>query len=249
MKTTSLEHKPRIDSGTSNAIEHVLAGPEHKIARHPAKPAEDRATGIAKRRWNRTAMFYDPMLALMERVRLRKYRRLVWSRVENGRVLEIGVGTGKNFPFYPADAEITAVDFSEKMLKRARDRAEKQKVTVGLQQMDVQAMDFADDTFDTVVATLVFCSVPDPVRGIREVERVCKPGGKVVLLENNFSSIPILGRLVKLVNPLLLRVIGADFNRHPLDNVAKSDLEVERVTSLGRGLWKLIEVRKKTPIA
>ncbi len=208
---------------------------------------EDKATEIAKRRWNRTAVFYDAMMALMERVRLRKYRRLLWSKVESSRVLEIGVGTGKNFPYYPADAEITAVDFSEKMLERAKDRAKRQKVKVRLQQMDVQSLDFADNTFDTVAATLVFCSVPDPVRGIREVERVCKPGGKVVLLENNFSSIPILGWFVKLANPLAVRMIGADFNRHPVDNVAKSGLAVERVTNLGRGLWKLIEARKKAP--
>ncbi|TET13504.1 MAG: class I SAM-dependent methyltransferase [Dehalococcoidia bacterium] len=208
---------------------------------------EDKATETAKRRWNRTAGFYDYMMAFMERVRLRKYRRLLWSRVESSRVLEIGVGTGQNFPYYPADAEITAVDFSEKMLERAKNRASRQEVEVDLRQMDVQNLEFEDNTFDTVAATLVFCSVPDPVRGIREVERVCKPGGKVILLENDFSSIPILGWFVKLANPLAVRMIGADFNRHPVDNVPKSGLAVERVTNLGRGLWKLIEARKKTP--
>jgi len=206
---------------------------------------EEKATEIAERRWNRTAGFYDYMMAFMERVRLRKYRRLLWSRVESSRVLEIGVGTGQNFPYYPTDAEITAVDFSEKMLERANSRAKKQKVKVRLQQMDAQNLDFADNTFDTVAATLVFCSIPDPVRGIREVERVCKPGGKVILLENNFSSIPVLAWLVKLANPLVMRIIGADFNRNPVDNVAKSDLIVEKDTNLGRGLWKLIEARKK----
>lgn len=206
---------------------------------------EEKATEIAERRWNRTASFYDYMLVFMERIRLRKYRRLLWSRVESSRVLEIGVGTGKNFPYYPTDAEVDAIDFSEKMLERANDRAKKQNVKVYLQQMDVQNLDFADNTFDTVAATMVFCSVPDPVHGIREVERVCKPGGKVILLENNFSSIPILAWLVKLANPLVMRIIGADFNRNPVDNVAKSDLIVEKVTNLGRGLWKLIEARKK----
>ena len=206
---------------------------------------EEKATEIAERRWNRTASFYDYMLVFMERIRLRKYRRLLWSRVESSRVLEIGVGTGKNFPYYPTDAEIDAIDFSEKMLERANDRAKKQNVKVHLQRMDVQNLDFADNTFDTVAATMVFCSVPDPVHGIREVERVCKPGGKVILLENNFSSIPILAWLVKLANPLVMRIIGADFNRNPVDNVVKSDLIVGKVTNLGRGLWKLIEARKK----
>lgn len=206
---------------------------------------EEKATEIAERRWDRTASFYDYMLVFMERIRLRKYRRLLWSRVESSRVLEIGVGTGKNFRYYPTDAEIDAIDFSEKMLEHANDRAKKQNVKVHLQQMDVQNLDFADNTFDTVAATMVFCSVPDPVHGIREVERVCKPGGKVILLENNFSSIPVLAWLVKLINPLAVRIIGADFNRNPVDNVAKSDLIVEKVTNLGQGLWKLIEARKK----
>lgn len=205
----------------------------------------DKATENAKRRWNRTAVFYDLMMALIERIRIRKGRALLWSKVESSHVLEIGVGTGKNFPYYPPDAEMIAVDFSEKMLERAKDRAGRQKVEVDLRQMDIQNLEFEDNTFDTVAGTLVFCSVPDPVRGVKEVERVCKPGGKVVLLENNFSSIPILGWFVKLVNPLAMRMIGADFNRHPEENVAKSGLKVEKVTNLGRGLWKLIEARKK----
>lgn len=210
--------------------------------------SEDKTTEIIKRRWNRTASYYDYIMALMDRVGVRKGRRLLWSRVESSRVLEMGVGTGNNFPYYPSDAEMTAFDFSEKMLERAKDRAEKQKVRVRLQQMDVQNLDFADNTFDTVAGTLVFCSVPDPVRGIREVERVCKPGGKVILLESDFSSIPILGWLVKLVNPLVVRIIGADFNRQPLENVARSGLAVERVTNLRQGLWKLIEARKKESV-
>jgi len=210
--------------------------------------SEDKNTEIIKRRWNRTARYYDSIMAVMNRVGVRKGRRLLWSRVESSRVLEIGVGTGNNFPYYPADAEMSAVDFSEKMLERAKNGASRHKVKVDLQQMDVQNLKFADNTFDTVAGTLVFCSVPDPVRGIKEVERVCKPGGKVILLENDFSSIPILGWLVKLANPLVLRMMGADFNRQPLDNVAKSGLVVERVTNLRQGLWKLIEARKKKPL-
>jgi len=205
---------------------------------------EDKTTEIIKRRWNRTASYYDYMMALMERVGVRKWRRLLWSKVESSRVLEIGVGTGNNFPYYPPDAEITAVDFSEGMLKHARNRASRHKVKVDLQQMDVQNLKFADNTFDTVAGTLVFCSIPDPVRGIREVERVCKPGGKVVLLEQDFSANRFSDWIVKLANPLVVRMMGADFRRRPMENVSKSSLKVERVTSLRAGLFKLIEARK-----
>jgi len=203
----------------------------------------DKITEITKGRWNKTAHHYDYMMAIAERVGMKKWRRLLWSRVESSRVLEIGAGTGNNFPYYPTDAEITAVDFSEEMLKRARDRASRLKVKVDLRQMDAQNLEFPDNTFDTVVASAVFCAIPDPVRGIREVERVVKPGGKVVLLEQDFSANRFSRLLVKLVNPWVMRM-GSDFRRRPLENVAKSGLKVERVTKLWAGMFKLIEARK-----
>jgi ubiquinone/menaquinone biosynthesis C-methylase UbiE len=206
---------------------------------------ENEATEIARKRWNRTALLYDPLMALVERISLRRWRRLLWSRVESSRVLEIAVGTGKNFPYYPADADMVAVDFSERMLERARTRAGRQKVQVDLRQMDVQNLEFEDNTFDTVAATFVFCSIPDQARGIREVERVCKRGGKVVILEQDLSSNRIMGWLLNLLNPLLVRVTGANFNRRPVENVARSGLALERVTDLWRGRFKLIEARKR----
>jgi len=205
--------------------------------------SEGKITEIAQKRWNRTARRYDYLMAFIEWASVRKWRRLLWSRVESSRVLEIGVGTGNNFPYYPADAEITAVDFSEEMLKRARKRASSHRVKVDLRQMDAQNLEFADNTFDTVTGTMVFCSIPDPVRGIREVERVCKRGGKVVLLEQDFSSKWFSRWLVKLANPLVIRM-GSDFRRRTIEDVAKSGLKLERVTNLWAGMFKLIEARK-----
>ena len=203
----------------------------------------DKTTEVARSRWNRTALHYNCMMALVEWVIVRKWRRLLWSRVESSRVLEVGVGTGNNIPYYPVDAEITAVDFSEEMLKRARNRASRHKVKVNLRQMDAQDLEFADNTFDTVTGTMVFCSIPDPVRGIREVERVCKRGGKVVLLEQDFSANRFSRWFVKIANPLIAQM-GSDFRRRPVENVVKSGLKVERVTNLWAGLFKLIEARK-----
>ncbi len=205
----------------------------------------DEVTEAAKKRYNRIAPLYDFMTGLMEMSRY--YRReLLWSKVEGVHILEVGVGTGKSFSYYPPDVVITAVDFSDRMLKRAKDKAIKQKVKVRLQQMDVQNLEFEDNTFDTVVASFVFCSVPDPVRGLMEVKRVCKPGGKVVLLEHVLSANRILGWFMNLANPLVVRMIGANINRQTVENVIKSDLVVELVTGLGAGIFKLIEARKKT---
>lgn len=207
---------------------------------------ENKATKLARKRYNRRAASYDLSDAFMEHFRFSKWRRLLWNRVEGTKILEVGVGTGKNFPYYPANAEITAVDFSEKMLERARIKAEKQKIKVHLQLMDAQNLKFEDDKFDTVVASFVFCSVPDPVRGLEEIRRVCKPGGKVALLEHVLSANPILAWFMNIANPLVVRMMGANINRQTVENASRSGLIVERVTELGAGIFKLIEARKET---
>ena len=204
---------------------------------------ENKATEVARRRYNRIAPVYDLMESLVERSRYSGWRQVLWSKVEGKDILEVGVGTGKNFPYYPANAEITAVDFSEKMLNRARQKAEEYNVKVDLQQADVQNMSFEDDTFDTVVATFVFCSVPDPVKGLKEIGRVCKPGSKVLLLEHVLSANRILAFLMNLVSPILVRAMGPNINRRTVENVANSGLKVEKVIDPAAGIFKLIEAR------
>ncbi len=205
---------------------------------------ENKATKAARRRYNRIAPVHDFMDVLIERSRYSRWREILWGKVEGANILEVGVGTGKNFPYYPPQAEITAIDFSEKMLAYARDKARKQGVRIRLERMDVQKLEFADNTFDTVVASFVFCSVPDPVAGLTEVERVCKPGGKVLLLEHVLSANRILARLMNLANPLVVRTIGANINRRTIENVVHSGPRVDQVTGLAAGIFKLIEARK-----
>ncbi len=205
---------------------------------------ESGTTEIIRKRYNRIAPLYDLMETLMERFAFSTWRQLQWSKVAGTSILEVGVGTGKNIPYYPADSEITAIDFSEKMLKRARDKAGKSKIKVHLAQMDVQNLEFEDNTFDTVLASFVFCSVPDPIRGLTEVARVCKVGGKVVLLEHVLSANRLIAGLMNLANPIVVRSVGANINRRTVENMAKSGLVVEQVTDLAAGIFKLIEARK-----
>lgn len=209
---------------------------------------ESKDTKATKRRYDRIALVYDFMEGLIERSRYSKWRGMLWSKVKGNSILEVGVGTGKNFPYYPSDVEITAIDFSEKMLARARDKAKKQGLPVHLQQMDVQNLTFEDNTFDSVAASFVFCSVPDPVRGLMEIERVCKPGGKVLLLEHVLSANRVPAWLMNLTNPIIVRTMGPNINRRTVENVSKSGLVVEQVTDLGWGIFKLIEARKEPKI-
>lgn len=206
---------------------------------------ESKATQAALRRYNRIAPVYDFMEGLVERSRYSRWRQLLWSEVEGHNILEVGVGTGKNFPYYPEGAEITAIDFSDRMLARARRKAERQKVKVRLLQMDVQKLEFEDNTFDSVVASFVFCSVPDPVRGLMKVKRVCREGGKVVLLEHVLSANRVLAWFMNLANPIVERLTGSNINRKTVQNVSDAGLKVEKVTDLAAGIVKLIEARKE----
>lgn len=199
------------------------------------------ATATTKARYDRNARLYDLIEGPMELLAFQRWREKLWAQVHRGRVLEVGVGTGKNFSHYPKDAQVTAIDLSEKMLDRARRRAARQGVAVELLQMDVQALAFPDHSFDYVVATFVFCSVPDPVLGLSEVRRVCKPNGRVLLLEHMRPESPGLGRFFDLLNPVAVRLTGANINRRTVENVRRAGLKVESVENLApHGIVKLI---------
>jgi ubiquinone/menaquinone biosynthesis C-methylase UbiE len=160
-------------------------------------------------------------------------------------VLEVGVGTGKNMPFYPAGVEITAIDLSPEMLDRARIRAQKLKLEIELHTGDVQKLEYPDSTFDTVVATCVFCSVPDPHLGLNEVERVLNPGGRALFIEHVRSNVVLVGEFMDLINPIVVRTMGPNINRHTVENVRGSELSIDLVENLGFGdIFKLIVARK-----
>src|SRR5262252_1342016 len=119
------------------------------------------------------------------------------------RVLEVGVGTGINAPLYPADCSVTGVDLSSSMLEKARDRIARKSVrNVRLLQMDAANLKFADDTFDIVYAPYVISVVPDPVAVAREMHRVCRPGGRIAIVNHFRSDNPVMARIERMITPL-----------------------------------------------
>jgi ubiquinone/menaquinone biosynthesis C-methylase UbiE len=205
-----------------------------------------KATELIRKRYDRIAPMYDSMEFIAELAGYKKWRKLLWEKVEGVKILEVGVGTGKNFDYYPDKSDINAIDFSEKMIERARLQAAKLGTHVSLMQMDVQNLEFESNTFDTVLDSFVFCSVPDPILGLKEVERVCKPGGKVLMLEHMLSANRIVAWIMNLANPMVVRMMGANINRRTVENVTRSGLRIEKVTELGAGIFKLIEARKSS---
>lgn len=195
-------------------------------------------TEIIRRRYNRTARFYDWMDKMIpDAVRQRAISQAT------GKVLEVGVGTGKNLPYYQESCEVIGIDFSSGMLDKAREKSHLAKVPVTLVEMDAQHMTFQDDTFDTVVATCVFCSVPDPVQGLIEVRRVCKPNGKIVLLEHVRSENLLLGWLMDILNPVSLHIVGSNINRRTVENVRAAGIDIQHVEDYTSKIIKLIVAR------
>ena len=194
-----------------------------------------RQTALTRARYDRLAPVYDLMEALIEQFSFHRWRELLWSRVRGERILEVGVGTGKNMPFYPSQAQVTAIDLSEKMLVQARKRAQQLDLEVDLRPMDVQRLDFPDDSFDVAITTFVFCSVPNPVLGLKELARVVKPGGQIILLEHVRARHPILGKIMDWLNPLVVRTMGANINRRTVENVRKAGLPLREVEDLSLG--------------
>ena len=199
-----------------------------------------KTTRTVQRRYTRIAHVYDMQEALPERLLFARLRRALWSKVRGQRVLEVGVGTGKNAVYYQTDARMVAVDLVPEMATRAARRIAESDASADVALMDAQTLAFKDGSFDTVVATFVFCSVPDPVAGLRELRRVLRPAGQLLLLEHVRAEYPIVGALMDLLNPVATRMMGANINRRTVDNVRAAGFQVTGVEKHA-GIIRLIE--------
>ena len=165
-----------------------------------------------------------------------------------GVVLEIGAGNGLNFAFYnPEQVErVEAVEPDSAMLRYARERLKTARVPITLTQAPVEALPFADETFDSAVATLVFCSVTDPTRGLSEIWRVLKPGGILLLIEHVRAQGAFAQQLQNIITPVTKRVAGnCHWNRDTERSVINADYEIENRRDAGGGVQRIVVVRAR----
>ncbi len=199
---------------------------------------------LIRKRFDRIAPIFDIIEAPMEGFFLKPWRERLWEKVDGHHILEVGVGTGKNFDYYPKDTMITAVDFSQAMLNQAAQTKARKNTQVELALQDVQSLCYADNSFDTVIGTFVFCSVPFAAKGLKELYRVCKPGGQVLLLEHVLSTNIIVATMMKAINPLVVRLLGANINRDTVKNVKACEFVTVKVDERCGDILKLIEAKK-----
>lgn len=199
-------------------------------------------TAETKARWERLAEHYR-LVEILSEWTLRPYRKILWSHA-SGRIFEAGVGTGLNIPYYPKGARVTATDLSGAMMRKARERAREINRDIAFEEADLCNLPFADGAFDTAAATFVFCSVPEPVQCLREMGRVTKRGGRVLLLDHVRIDRPWIGPLMDRLNISTVRLAGEHINHRMEVFVREAGLEIVESRRLGfMGILQFIVAR------
>jgi len=159
-----------------------------------------------------------------------RWRQRLLSNAK-GEVLELAVGAGANFSFYPHDVRVTATDFSMAMLEQAKIAASSHQISSSFTCSDSEELDFPAHTFDTVVSTLSLCSYVNPLQVLRNVNRWCRPDGQILLMEHGLSTNVAVSAAQKALNPLLHRIYGCHHTRNIVGLIRESGIEIVKLES------------------
>lgn len=171
-----------------------------------------------------------------------RYRRELFGDA-SGRVLDVACGTGVNVPYLPSDVDLVGIDVSPEMLASARDRLEALEVDGTVERMDAQDLAFDDDSFETVISSLSTCTFPDPEAALEEMDRVCEPGGRILLFEHGRSSVGPIARFQDRFADVHYATAGCRWNQKPLELALKSGLSVREAEKRALGIVTLVEAR------
>ncbi len=195
-------------------------------------------------RYQRIAPLYDLFDLPFEYGRYRKIRPLLFQGL-SGTILDAGVGTGRNFPFYPSGAKVVGIDFSSAMLARAARRRRSASAEIELRRMDVTRLDFADRTFDAAVATFLFCVLSDELQvpALKELGRVVKPAGTIRLLEYTRPRGTVRRAVTRIWQPWVHWAYGASYDRRTREYLPEAGLQLIDSRFVVADLIKLISAR------
>ena len=199
-------------------------------------------TERVRRIYDESAARYDAEIALFEKLLFQGGREWVCSQAR-GAVLEIGIGTGRNLAYYPADVRLIGVDMSSVMLDLAKRRARQLGRDVDLRLGDAQALDFPAGAFDTVVSTLVLCSIPDAQLAVSQAKRVLRPGGRFLLLEHVRSPLLPIRIAQRVLDPIAVRFQADHLLREPLEHLRAEGFEIVVAERLRWGIVERLAAR------
>ena len=198
----------------------------------------------ASRQYQRIAPFYDLLELPFEYGRYRRLRRLVFDGL-SGRILDAGVGTGRNVEFYPQGAEVVGIDISPAMLARAARRLKQSSAAIELREMDVSRLDFPAGSFDIAVATFLFCVLPEELQrpALRELGRVVRTDGSIRLLDYVRPQRPLRRAIAGLWEPWIAWAYGASFDRSTEQLIPDAGLELVKAEFVVDDLVKMLTAR------
>jgi len=188
-------------------------------------------------KWDFSSSFYD-LLAYGPERRWAPYKRDLFANM-NGKVLFVAVGTGQDIRFFPPGRDIVGIDISPRMLVKAKPRAANYTGSLDLRVMDVHKLEFFDHSFDQIVTSCTFCSVPKPVAALTALRRVLKAGGMLYMFEHTGSYVFPFNILLDVMTPLW-KPIGPEMNRDTVVNVEKAGFEIQQVNNIYLDVVKTI---------
>ncbi|HDY82265.1 MAG TPA: class I SAM-dependent methyltransferase [Halieaceae bacterium] len=213
----------------------------------PARPSPRRRSQLmvdlhTQRKWDKAASAFDLMSGMGAERRWLPHKQKLFGNMQ-GKVLFLALGTGLDIAAFPPGQDITAIDISPEMIKRARARMDDYSGSITAEVMDVHELRFEDGQFDQIYTSCTFCSVPRPVAGLTALKRVLKPGGELFMFEHTGSKYFPLNLSMKFMS-IITEKLGPSMDRHTVDNVKQAGFHIVEVEHVFLDVVKIIKARK-----